>query len=85
MPAASDIGTQFAEVVVDCWTVIGSLWGNLGQLTRGQAETEASVGWCGHTRNLDRLGLEPLAEMPPCLCLDECLLEQQNTKKHKGL
>ena len=37
MPATSDIGIQFAEVVVDCWTVIGSLWGNLGQLTLGQA------------------------------------------------
>lgn len=37
MPATSDIGTQFAEVVVDCRTVTGSLWGTLGQLTLGQA------------------------------------------------
>ena len=36
MLATSDIGTQFAQVVVDCQTVIGSLWGNLGQLTLGQ-------------------------------------------------
>ena len=36
MLATSDTGTQFAQVVVDCQTVTGSLWGNLGQLTLGQ-------------------------------------------------